>query len=62
MKKVLLTLLALILVMGLLAGAGFAGYRVGYDQGSRVSGNDNLAPTTRRNQTRDPNTRAVSTA
>jgi hypothetical protein len=41
MKKVLLTLLAMILVIGVLAGAGFAGYRVGYDQGARASGNDN---------------------
>ena len=41
MKKVLLTLLAMTLVIGVLAGAGFAGYRVGYDQGARASGNDN---------------------
>jgi hypothetical protein len=27
-----------------LAGAGFAGYRVGYDQGARASGNDSIAP------------------
>ena len=47
MKKVLLSLLALILVIGVLAGAGFAGYRVGYDQGVRASGNDNTAPTGR---------------
>lgn len=43
MKKVLLTLLALSLVIGILAGAGFAGYRVGYDQGARASGNENIA-------------------
>lgn len=47
MKKVLLTLLALILVIGLLAGTGFAGYRVGYDQGARASGNVNIALTDR---------------
>ena len=47
MKKVLLSLFAVIIVFAVLAGAGFAGYRVGYDQGSRVSGNDNLAPTDR---------------
>jgi hypothetical protein len=33
MKKVLLTLLALVVVVGVLAGAGFAGYRIGYRQG-----------------------------
>ena len=47
MKKVFLTLLALILVIGILAGAGFAGYRVGYDQGARAAGNDNTAPSGR---------------
>ena len=41
MKKVLLTLLTLILVISVLAGAGFAGYRVGYDQGARASVNGN---------------------
>ena len=60
MKKVLLTLLALILVIGLLASAGFAGYRVGYDQGVRASGNDDTSPTDRDemprfNFGRDPN-------
>lgn len=34
MKKVLLSLLGILLVLGVLAGAGFAGYRFGYDQGS----------------------------
>jgi len=33
MKKVLLTLLAIIVVAGVLGGAGFAGYRFGYRQG-----------------------------
>lgn len=33
MKKVLLTLLTVIIVIGALAGAGFAGYRIGYAQG-----------------------------
>jgi uncharacterized membrane protein len=37
MKKVLLTLLAVIVIIGALAGAGFAGYRIGYIQGA--SGN-----------------------
>lgn len=41
MKKVLLTLLAAILVIGVLAGAGFAGYRIGFDQGARASANGN---------------------
>ena len=34
MKKVLLTLLGIILVVGILAGAGFVGYRIGYKQGA----------------------------
>jgi len=37
MKKVLLTLLGIIVVVGILAGAGFAGYRIGYMQGARVN-------------------------
>ncbi len=32
MKKVLLTLLVVIVALGLLAGVGFAGYRIGYRQ------------------------------
>lgn len=39
MKKVLLTLLAVIVIVGVLAGAGYAGYRVGYNQGATSSGN-----------------------
>jgi len=39
MKKVLLTLLAVIVIVGALAGAGYAGYRIGYDQGATASGN-----------------------
>lgn len=39
MKKVLLTLLAVIVVLGALAGAGFAGYRIGYNQGAISDGN-----------------------
>ncbi len=34
MKKVLLTILAVIVVVGALAGAGFAGYRIGYQHGT----------------------------
>jgi len=41
MKKVLLTLLAAVLIIGVLAGAGFAGYRVGYSQGAQASANGN---------------------
>ena len=46
MKKVLLTLLGIILVAGVLAGAGFAGYRIGYNQGALASkdGTVQLAP------------------
>ena len=39
MKKVLLTLLALIVIFGALAGAGYWGYRIGYNDGATVSGN-----------------------
>ena len=35
MKKVLLTLLGIIVVAGILAGAGFVGYRIGYNQAAR---------------------------
>jgi len=38
MKKVLLTLLAVVVIIGALAGAGFAGYRIGYTQGATSSG------------------------
>jgi hypothetical protein len=44
MKKVLLSLFAVTLVIAVLAGTGFAGYRVGYDQAARASGNDSIAP------------------
>ena len=39
MKKILLTLLAVIVVVGALAGAGFVGYRIGYTNGATASGN-----------------------
>lgn len=46
MRKVLLTLFAAILVIGALAGAGFAGYRIGFNQGAQVSANgDTPLPT-----------------
>jgi len=53
MKKVLLTLLATILVFGLFAATGYAGYRFGYAQGMQVTANgdtpqlrpfDNIGP------------------
>ena len=47
MKKVLLSLFGLIIVIAVLAGAGFAGYRVGYEQGVHTSGNDNTPPLAR---------------
>lgn len=37
MKKVLLTLLGIVLVVGVLAGAGFIGYRIGYMRGARIT-------------------------
>jgi len=39
MKKVLLTTLAVIVLLGALAGAGFTGYRIGYSAGSGAPGN-----------------------
>jgi hypothetical protein len=41
MKKVLLGLLAGIVVLGLFAAAGYAGYRFGYAQGVQTSANGN---------------------
>jgi len=38
MKKILLSLLILVVALGLLAGAGFLGYRLGYDNGTTSSG------------------------
>jgi len=43
MKKVSLTLLAMVIILGALAGAGFIGYRIGYNQGA--SGNAAFAHT-----------------
>lgn len=39
MKKVILGLLAVIVVLGLFAAAGFAGYRFGYAQGAQANAN-----------------------
>ena len=41
MKKVLLTLLAVVLILGLLGTAGFAGYRFGYMRGAQITANGN---------------------
>lgn len=43
MKKVLLTLLTVVVALGLLAGAGFAGYRFGF-QRAALSANTNTTP------------------
>ena len=39
MRRILLTLLGAIVVIGVLAGAGFAGYRIGFRQGEQISAN-----------------------
>jgi hypothetical protein len=41
MKKFLLTLLAIVLILGVLAGAGFVGYRFGYRQGALAASPSN---------------------
>ena len=54
MKKVLLTLLAVVVVLGLFAATGYAGYRFGYVQGAQ--GIDNIqAPEIRRFDGMGPN-------
>jgi hypothetical protein len=42
MKRVLLTLLGAILVIGALAGVGFAGYRIGFNHGAQISANGDV--------------------
>ena len=44
MKKVLLTLLAIIVMVGALAGAGFTGYRIGIKQAAPSGTTENVAP------------------
>jgi len=39
MKKVLLTLLTVVVVLGLFAAVGFAGYRFGYMRGAQIAAN-----------------------
>jgi hypothetical protein len=48
MRKVLLTLLVIILVLGLFAATGYAGYRFGYAPGVQATANgDDLRPALR---------------
>jgi hypothetical protein len=56
MKRVLLTLLALLVVFGLFAVAGYAGYRFGYARGAQTVQNtaDGQAPELRRFDDRGP--------
>ena len=44
MKKLLLTLLTAVLVIGVLAGAGYAGYRIGYSHGALASASGKAPP------------------
>jgi len=39
MKKVLLTLLTIVVVLGLFAGTGYAGYRIGLMRGAQLTAN-----------------------
>jgi hypothetical protein len=41
MKKVLLTLLTVIVVLGLFAATGYAGYRFGFARGAQITANGN---------------------
>ena len=43
MKKVLLTLLTVIVVLGLFAATGYAGYRFGFARGAQITANGNPA-------------------
>jgi hypothetical protein len=44
MKKVLLTLLAVVLILGALGAAGLTGYRYGYAQGALATSNGDTQP------------------
>jgi hypothetical protein len=44
MKKVLLTILAMLVLFGILAGAGFTGYRIGYKQGALTTSDGTTQP------------------
>lgn len=47
MKKVLLSLLAVVLILGALGAVGFAGYRYGYNQGALATSNGDTQPLNR---------------
>ena len=51
MRKVLVTLLGLIVALGVLAGAGFVGYRMGYNQAARAVNKTAQLPPQDKNQT-----------
>jgi|SRR5215207_2323376 len=44
MKRVFLTLLGIVFAIGILAGAGFAGYQIGLRQSERISINADVPP------------------
>ena len=44
MKRVFLILLGIVVVMGVLAGIGVAGYQIGFRQGTRASSSDEVRP------------------
>ena len=44
MKRVFLILLGIVVVIGVLGSAGFAGYQIGLRQGARASSNDEIGP------------------
>jgi len=55
MKRILFTLLAAVLVIGVLAGAGYAGYQFGFRQGAHTASNgDALQPPFVRGKNFDP--------
>ena len=44
MKRILLTLLGIVFVIGVLAGIGYAGYQIGFRQGARTASNSGGSP------------------
>ena len=55
MKKVLLTLLGIIVVVGILGGAGFVGYRTGFNQGTHIAVSRQTAQLPSQNKNLNPN-------
>jgi len=55
MKKVLLTLLGIIVVIGLLGGVGFVGYRTGFNQGTHFAAARPAAQQPPQNKSPNPN-------